>query len=283
MAVAPRHELLRRVIEQIRDIFAGMAMHNNRVSPLHTTGPGVWSNAIHAYLLEQFGVHLGHGAYSMDRLMKEFVNVGDSVLLLPMRAFALNSGGYTLEAGHSVDDVLVRHNFMGSWKAEPRNFASRDGVEMHCFFDALAQEEWCCRECAEPPKALADPMPAATISARWLQVQPPVSSRGIRWITVWARAPVQRDMHVFARVNATSWVDLNARPAPAGAAHDGLQAINLTLPAHPIPSAYSIQLSTAKPPDGPGGVQVQKKRRRRNRSGKAERQRKKNHSSSSSK
>lgn len=118
MAATPGHEILRRMLETIEGDYATFDSREKPVSVMFTTGPGLWSQVVQQYLKETYGVELGTGPYTFQHLADDYIGVGDEVLLLPMRAFAINSGGYSLKytAGHVAADIFARHTFLGSWK-----------------------------------------------------------------------------------------------------------------------------------------------------------------------
>lgn len=87
------------------------------------TGPGIWSDAVSRHLRETFNLTFGDKPLTADLLKESFVHIG-TTLLLPMRAFSVNSGGY-FPSGHNPDSVFVRHGFQGSWKGEERQLNSK--------------------------------------------------------------------------------------------------------------------------------------------------------------
>ena len=68
---------------------------------MHTTGPAVWSDAVFFTLQRMYNMTLGEQPLINTRLENTFVQVGD-VLLMPLRCFALGSGGYSLKPEHSA-------------------------------------------------------------------------------------------------------------------------------------------------------------------------------------
>lgn len=186
MASAPRHEILRRLLESIQQYFATFDFRDKLLSIMFTTGPGVWSRVIQSYLKEQYAVELGVGLYPAKRAVNDFVAIADDVLLLPMRSFAINSGGYQLDysAGHVEADVFVRHGFLGSWKedaavdkAVEKRFHeeapdTEDVTLLHCAL-TTDEESVCCRktECTAPSLAVFDGNFTSAINVSWLQFQ----------------------------------------------------------------------------------------------------------------
>lgn len=55
-------------------------------------------------------VTFGEAPFSDERLRDEYILVGD-VLLMPMRAFAVGSAGYTMPSEYPWSDKFVTHGF----------------------------------------------------------------------------------------------------------------------------------------------------------------------------
>ncbi len=74
------------------------------------TGPAVWSDAITDFLTFHYNVKLGEGPFTHEALRDNYMLVGD-VLLMPMRAFAVGSGGYQMPYQFPYTDQFVTHGF----------------------------------------------------------------------------------------------------------------------------------------------------------------------------
>ena len=97
------------------------------MSVVQSTGPGIWSDAVMVYLDETYGAVFDDQDFISDKLIKfgpekareEALHVG-SVLMLPVRAFGMKSGGYTAKPEHKFGDIFAQHYFQGSWKNKPQ-------------------------------------------------------------------------------------------------------------------------------------------------------------------
>lgn len=96
-------------------------------SAVKVTGPAVWSDAVTDFLLDEYNITFGEGEYSAKVLKDEFVHIG-SVLLLPMRSFAVGSAGYVVPNDKSYDDIFIRHGFAGTWKKKKVSETNPQGL-----------------------------------------------------------------------------------------------------------------------------------------------------------
>lgn len=114
MASIPNHPILQNVKMLIREYFK-QQKHLNSTSIVRSTGPGIWSDAIALHLKQAYGVILGDGLFNHKRMNEKGARIGN-ILILPTRAFGLGSAGLTLHENESQEDVLIKHNFKGTWK-----------------------------------------------------------------------------------------------------------------------------------------------------------------------
>eukprot|EP00041_Stephanoeca_diplocostata_P036649 m.1346995 g.1346995 ORF g.1346995 m.1346995 type:complete len:361 (+) comp24908_c2_seq13:248-1330(+) len=89
---------------------------------LHSTGPGIFTDAVLEYLQIEHGILFSFNAEGKRTInghaaKEERLHIGN-VMILPIRSFALNSGGYKLQSHHPWKDVLVRHHFKHTWRAD---------------------------------------------------------------------------------------------------------------------------------------------------------------------
>ena len=120
-ASSPGNMLWRSVMDEILAFYA-QKRHLEIKSVIRSTGPGMFSQAVKAYLKTQFGASLGEAPLTLERLMRKHLHVGD-VLILKQSAFASGSGGLPGKHG------LVRHQFKGSWKTSPPRVEEPSAVE----------------------------------------------------------------------------------------------------------------------------------------------------------
>ena len=104
-ATMAHHPILEKAIStavsRLNDSFVIYKDVGQRV--METTGPGLWTDVILAYLLEEYQV-------SKEELegLKEAKCIGNSILILPIEAFGSQS--------KDPSKGLIRHLFQGSWK-----------------------------------------------------------------------------------------------------------------------------------------------------------------------
>ena len=104
-ASAPGHWLLKAVLERITSFFEEQ-QHLRTKSVIKSTGPGIWSDAIHDALHARLNVTFGDAPFTHTRLEHDGFHIG-TALVLPKFAFAATR-----------PDVrsLIQHGFRGSWK-----------------------------------------------------------------------------------------------------------------------------------------------------------------------
>jgi hypothetical protein len=108
MASSPGHALWRSVLDWLLDFYR-KGNHLTIKSVIRSTGPGMFSDAVKAYLKNEFGAVLGEEPLTIKQLGQKNLHVGD-VLVLKQSAFASGSGDT------DPAEALVRHAFAGSWK-----------------------------------------------------------------------------------------------------------------------------------------------------------------------
>ncbi len=79
-------------------------------SIIRSTGPGMFSDAVKAFVRTRYGAVFGEGQLSIKNLRAKPVHVGD-VLVLTTKAFAGDGWDESSER-------LVRHSFAGTWKTK---------------------------------------------------------------------------------------------------------------------------------------------------------------------
>ena len=120
MAGHKGHPVFQGIMDKVAHFFATHTDEERKgVSVVQTTGPGPWSDAVLEHLDNEYGVNFGHEGgttyFTHDRASERFLHIG-TVLLLPIRAFSLGSGGYQLKSEHAMDEIFIKHGFKGSWK-----------------------------------------------------------------------------------------------------------------------------------------------------------------------
>lgn len=119
MAGRKGHPVFASVLEKIKVFFESHTKEErSKITVLKSTGPGPWSDAVHEFFAT-YGVTYGDssdGAVKIpeEQAREQLVHIG-TALVLPVRALATNSGGYT---HHKPDDVFALHHFAGEWKAD---------------------------------------------------------------------------------------------------------------------------------------------------------------------
>lgn len=108
-AASPKHELFRAVLDWLLDYFR-LGNQMKYPSIIKSTGPGMFSNGVKAFLKKKYGADLGSPPLTIKELESKNLHVGD-ILLLKKSAFAPE-----VNWGRSEDSSLVRHGFAGSWK-----------------------------------------------------------------------------------------------------------------------------------------------------------------------
>ena len=83
---------------------------------LEVTGPGIWSDAIHAYLLSSHGAQYGTDPLRKNLVKRQATLIG-SVLILPIHGFGDGSANVRVNEQEYVTQVLIKHQFQGSWKS----------------------------------------------------------------------------------------------------------------------------------------------------------------------
>eukprot|EP00038_Savillea_parva_P009827 m.186087 g.186087 ORF g.186087 m.186087 type:complete len:963 (-) comp16670_c0_seq1:209-3097(-) len=113
MAAAPGHPALKRTLNSIRTFFEKKP---EEYTIMMATGPGVWTSSISNHLQAAYNLTFANeDFFSVDRLMNNYIHIG-TMLFMPLRSFAKNSGGYSPPHHFAQSDVLIRHGFSGSWK-----------------------------------------------------------------------------------------------------------------------------------------------------------------------
>ena len=82
---------------------------------LEITGPGIWSDAIHDYLLSAYGAQFGVDPLRKGVVKRQATVIG-SVLVLPIHGFGDGSANVRVSERLYVPQVLIKHQFQGSWK-----------------------------------------------------------------------------------------------------------------------------------------------------------------------
>ena len=164
------------------------------MSVVQSTGPGIWSDAVLEYLDATYGAVFDDKDFFSDELVKfgpekareETLHVG-SVLMLPVRAFGMNSGGYSAKPDHKIGDIFAQHYFQGSWKnkQQPGAVVEDPTVYSPCHRHRVKSHELICGLSESASAFVGFPGPArvahrrASLRARAYAVQGGVSSVAI--------------------------------------------------------------------------------------------------------
>lgn len=115
-AAAPGNWLLRSVLDEIVNYYE-TGQHKESVSIIRSTGPGMFSMAIHRALKRRYNITFGEPPLTKDALLgsgaEHRVHIG-STMILPVENF----GYRMIRMGEKIGPhKLVTHGFKGSWKA----------------------------------------------------------------------------------------------------------------------------------------------------------------------
>lgn len=171
------HPVFRRVLDKIVEFFKDhTAAERKGMSVVQSTGPGIWSDAVLEYLDETYGAVFDDQDFISDKLIKfgpekareETLHVG-SVLILPVRAFGMNSGGYASKPEHKFGDIFAQHYFQGSWKNKPQGGVVEDPtVYSPCHRHPIKSHELICGLSESPPTERALFAFDGRLDTKWL-------------------------------------------------------------------------------------------------------------------
>eukprot|EP00041_Stephanoeca_diplocostata_P030156 m.905312 g.905312 ORF g.905312 m.905312 type:complete len:996 (+) comp23699_c0_seq2:471-3458(+) len=137
MAGRKGHPAFRIVLDMIVDWFdTHTDAERVNISVVQSTGPGIWSDAVLEFLNKTHQVQFGgdldmmNGRIDASTARNVMIHAG-TAMVLPVRSFAINSGGYQLASDMNPDEILVRHYFKGSWKPKPVDEFDFGGYETY--------------------------------------------------------------------------------------------------------------------------------------------------------